>query len=312
MRMRTRKRQRLTQKGGSSWLGSIIDSIKSFGTPMKSGKGTKKITDKPLVESTNSKMICNPGGPTAVDSSTCYSKDVLYKIQNAYNENHPDRPIKTTCPKKIVEELRCRLLPKCKKEDCWLNLLPKSQRDLLDKQVFAPDKPPEWKHNSDEWLSNFDIQHVLDQYETGYDHFELLGPTPIDFDTKLKDGTCVSDEICNFKLASYRKQGTTDVAFVFNLDKHNEPGSHWTSMYLNIPHRTLFYFDSALNSLPPEVDILKTRIIEQAQDLGITLKFDKNTIQHQKKKYGMWNVFLVFYYYFTYRKNRRYRRRNYV
>jgi hypothetical protein len=283
----TKKRRRPQPGGGGNKnpLGWITDTI-------------KQIVKKP--RKTHKKMICSPyGAKTTAGSYTCYSKDVLNKIKKAYNQEHIQDPIKATDTEEIAKELRRRLSSKCEKEDCWLNLLPKDQRDFLDEMVFAPDQPKEWESNPDEWLSNFDIANVLKQYEKTYPHFRFLGPSPIDFDTKMKDGKCVWEDICQFSLADFRRRNITDIGFVFNLDDHDEPGSHWTSMYLSIPHRMLFYFDSAMTKddqeLPPEIISLKTRILDQAKEAGIPLKFDHNVKQHQYQntECGMYSLYFI-------------------
>ena len=56
-------------------------------------------------------------------------------------------------------------------------------KSKLEKMYFAPSKPSSWSKNPNEWLSNYDIKHVLDQYSDTYKHFAFIGPTPIDFDS---------------------------------------------------------------------------------------------------------------------------------
>ena len=268
----------------NDFLSNISNSIRK----------TMKITKKKSTETT--KMVCNPAmKDRPATETTCYTNAILIKIKRAYNKQHPENPIRTTNTKKLVQELKQRLMPRCKKEDCWLNLLPEAQREVLDKMVFATDQPEEWKENPKEWLSNYDMMNVLEQYEESYPNFRLLGPTPIDFDTRLKSGKCVWEEICHFSLKKYKNQGITDVAFIFNLDDHDESGSHWTSMYLSIPHKTLFYFDSAMNDTPKEVQVLVDRILEQAKELGISLTFQRNKSQHQfgNSECGMYSLFFI-------------------
>lgn len=288
MNNRTKKyrRSKTRQNGGMN----IIKYIK---------KTIKSIRKDKTPEQNDTKMNCNPAieGKRA-NNSTCYTKDILIKIKSAYNKAHPENPIDANIDDttKIVNELRKRLLPKCQKEDCWLKLLPKEQQNMLDKMVFAPDQPPEWKNNSNEWLSNYDIMNVLEQYEkANHPRFKFLGPTPIDFDKKLKDGKCVWEDICKFNLAHYKEKGVTDIAFIFNLDEHDESGSHWTSMYLSIPYKTIFYFDSALNDMPIEVQKLIERISMQSKEFGIQLISQKNIRQHQygDSECGMYSLFFI-------------------
>jgi hypothetical protein len=39
------------------------------------------------------------------------------------------------------------------------------------------------------------------------------------------------------------------VGFTINLDNHNESGSHWVSMFLDLDDKIIFYFDSAITPL---------------------------------------------------------------
>ena len=96
-------------------------------------------------------------------------------------------------------------------------------RKKLDLQLFAPDQPKEWKKNPDEWLSNYDIMDVLKQYEETFPCFHVIGPTPIDFDSRPKDldNKCVWEELCNFRLEKYIKEKKRKIGIVFNLDDHN-------------------------------------------------------------------------------------------
>jgi Ulp1 protease family, C-terminal catalytic domain len=275
-------KQSTKRKGG--FLGSIRNTFRNI---MKKGDKTRKKFTK---------MNCNPAiEKDAANAFTCYTKDILAKLKRAYNTAHPDEKIGTTDPTAIVQELRDRLLPKCKKEDCWLNMLPPDQRKVIDDMVFAPDQPKEWKNNPDEWLSNFDMIEVLQQYEKAYPNFRILGPTPIDFDTKMSSGKCVWDEICKFKYKEFEEKGVTDVAFIFNLDEHDKGGSHWTSMYLNIPKRQLFYLDSALNDFPEEIEKLVDRILQESKMNHTPFRFDKNTRQHQygNSECGMYALFFI-------------------
>ena len=82
---------------------------------------------------------------------------------------------------------------------------------------------------------------------------------------------------------------------VFNLDEHDESGSHWVSLYVDIPHKIIFYFDSALNDTPPEIEVLAQRVLEQAKQLGLSFAYQKNTVQHQfsNTECGMYSLFFL-------------------
>jgi hypothetical protein len=199
----------------------------------------------------------------------------------------------------------------CKKEECWLNQLddPTIRKQIKDK-IFAPKHPPEWNKNPDEWLSNYDIFEVTKQYEATYPEFKMIGPTTIDFDTELpENGKCVLEDLCKFSLESFIHAKKTKIGIVFNLDKHYESGSHWVSMFIDLKHKFIFYFDSADNEIPPEIwqskpknvnNILPlvNRIMKQGKELKtpIHFKFYNNRgVRHQNEntECGMYSLFFI-------------------
>jgi Ulp1 protease family, C-terminal catalytic domain len=246
-------------------------------------------------------MNCSPivKGKT-VSENTCFTNDALTKIKDAFNKNNgPDNQIVETDPAQVYEALRSRLT-QCKTEDCWLNQIKDSKtRQQLDQILFAPDQPPEWKDNPDEWLSNFDIEKVLQQYEISNPEFKLLGPSSIDYDTKLKEegGKCVWEDICRLELKDLIARKKRKLGIVFNLDKHDEPGSHWVSMFVDLDKKFIFYFDSALNDTPPEIVRLKKTIMKQGSELSPPIQFryitNKKAHQQSNTECGMYTIYFI-------------------
>ena len=250
---------------------------------------------------TQRRMNCSPmvKGKT-VNSETCYTPDVLIKIRNAYNKGKPhDQRILSHDPNTIWTELRARLTH-CSAEDCWLKQI-KNRRiqSHLDDLIFAPDKPPEWAKNPNEWLSNFDIANVLKQYQITHREFKLLGPSSIDYDAKPpeENGQCVWPELCRLSLKDLIARGKRKLGIVFNLDKHDQPGSHWVSMFVDIDNAFIFYYDSARNATPPEITRLKNEIIQQGAALSppIHFKYFTNKHSHQRTntECGMYSIFFI-------------------
>jgi hypothetical protein len=247
-------------------------------------------------------MKCSPAvKDTRAIPFSCYNADVLGKIKDAYNDSHrPAEQIKTTDPNEIWKQLKQRLVH-CKKEDCWLRQIKDDTlRTQLQEYIFAPVKPPVWKTNPNEWLTNHDIIKVLQQYEQRYKNYEFINPTPIDFDTRLKDegNQCVTEELCAFSLKQHIDSGKTKIGIVFNLDEHDEDGSHWMSMFIDVDDKVIFYFDSAGNDIPDEIKQLKDRIIKQGKKLDspIEFEFHKNyPVAHQQgsSECGMYSLFFL-------------------
>ena len=262
----------------------------------------KKGAKKNKTQKKFKKMNCSPfvKGKSA-GNETCYSKKILFKIRDSYNksDSNPNK-INSDSPNEIWQELKKNLVD-CKVESCWLREI--KDKDLSEKikeYVFAPEQPPDWESNPNEWLSNYDLLDVMSQYELTYPEFAFLGPSCIDFDTKLpeKSGKCVEEELCRFSLEEYIKTKKQKIGVIFNLDKHDQSGSHWVALFIDIKQQFIFFFDSAVNSVPKEIKILCDRIVEQGKQLSNPLKF--KFIQNYPKEHqygntecGMYALFFI-------------------
>ena len=250
-------------------------------------------------------MNCSPfvDGKTPIKQS-CLTPDILVRIKNEYNKDHPLNMIMTNDIREIWTILNKRLSKEngCKKEKCWLKEITDSNlRKEIEEHIFAPEQPLDWKNNPDEWLSNYDIFNVIRQYEDTYKDFKFMGPTTIDFDTRLpeRNNKCVEEEVCEFYLKDYIKNGFNHFACVFNLDRHNQSGSHWVSMFIDIPEKVIFYFDSAgARDIPEEIDVLVKRLQKQASELENPFQFtyyNNSKLRHQNggTECGMYAIFFV-------------------
>ena len=165
-------------------------------------------------------------------------------------------------------------------------------------ESFAPESPPEWKKNPNEWLSSIDIMSVMKQYEKAYKCFDFIGPTPIDFDTRKLYGECVWDELCNLSIEEQIKNGKTKFGIIFNTDPHNKPGQHWISMFINIKKKKIFFFDSTGDKPASQIIALVERIKEQGINLNpkINFKFDSNEgVEHQygNTECGIYSLYFI-------------------
>ena len=216
-----------------------------------------------------------------------------------WNVRHPDRPIKTKNTKQIWDQLKEYYATICNKESCWVRQMTKNtklEQELLD--AFAPEAPKEWKKNPNEWLSSLDIVQVMNQYEKKYKCFDFLGPSPIDYDTHKLYGECVWEELCHFNLAEHLKLNHTKIGVIFNLDPHYKGGSHWVSLFINVKNKTVFYFDSAGEPVPSQIEEFAKTVIEQGKKLPtpINFKFDQNyPVEHQygNTECGIYSLFFV-------------------
>lgn len=243
------------------------------------------------------KLRCSPENKEKEYS--CYSDSDLHKLRDMWNARHPDRKIKTENSKEIWLMLKEYYSSVCNKESCWVRQMTKDtkmENNLLD--AFAPESPAGWKKNPNEWLSSIDILQVMNQYEKKYKCFDFLGPSPIDYDTHKLNGTCVWEELCNFKLIEKIQNGITKIGIIFNLDPHYKGGSHWVSLFINIKTGTIFYFDSVGEVVPTQIEKFSNLVIEQGKELiePIKFKFDQNyPVEHQygNTECGIYSLFFI-------------------
>jgi hypothetical protein len=246
------------------------------------------------------RMNCSPAvkGKTAINGS-CFTPDVLSQLKESYNKYHPENVINVTDSVEIWKELKSRLST-CSKEDCWLDTIDdKNIRDKIDEYIFAPDQPGDWD-KYDGWLSNFDILSVLKQFETSHKNFRVIGPTPIDFDSKPRNSSskCVWDELCAFDAQQFISKGKTKIGVVFNLDKHYGKGKHWVSMFIDFDDNFIFYLDSGGDKAPKEVKTLVNRISKQCLALPEKKRihyYENCPIEHQMgtRECGMYVLFFI-------------------
>jgi len=245
------------------------------------------------------KVNCSPKPKGEINDFTCYTNKSLYRLKELWNARHPDVKIKTNIPKEIHRFISEKLSGICHKESCWLKQKGEFgpvESDMADS--FAPESPPEWKKNPNEWLSSVDIINVMKQYEKAYKCFDFIGPSPIDFDTRKLYGECVWDELCNFNIKNQIKQGKNKIGIIFNTDPHNKPGQHWISMFINIKKKQIFFFDSTGEKASSEIMALVERIKEQGLQLNpkINFNFDSNEgIEHQygNTECGVYSLFFI-------------------
>lgn len=184
------------------------------------------------------------------ETGTCLTLQELQTVAALYNKQNPTNMIPHSVfssAANLVKELDSRFNQRCKSKDdlCWIKQ--SEVGDLYNnlKNNYRPNKPIEWKRNKRTWLNTYDILHVMGQYED--ESFKFLGVFPVDFNVVVGD-TCVVREMCRFSINNLRKEGIESFGIVFNLDRHDQPGSHWVSCYSNInPKNKKFgiaYYDS--------------------------------------------------------------------
>jgi hypothetical protein len=151
-------------------------------------------------------------------------------------------------------------------------------------EAFAPRCPRTWGANEREWLSNLDIEAVMTQYAKRYPSFRFLGVHPIDFGEVLRGGRCVS--MCQLPSVNQARYGA-----IFNLDKHDESGSHWVAAYVDTRPRSknygVYYYDSTAQPIPSEIDQWARKIVAQQKDPKFGLNVNRERRQFKHTECGM-------------------------
>jgi len=224
---------------------------------------------------------------------SCLKRKTLKNIANILNEKlGANIKVKKTTKKKLYSEVKGHLSKsKCRNESCWRslsiiieNLDEKERKELKDS--FKPFQPLSWKDKPNTWLNTTDINNVMKQYEKKYPHFKYYEATPIDFHLK-EGGECLVSRLCNVNIRQLKKKKKS-IGLVFNTDKHNQPGQHWFSMFIDLVGKnrenpSIYFFDSAeaindINEVPEQI----LDLIEKFQK-QYNYQFDVlyNDIQHQ-------------------------------
>ena len=108
--------------------------------------------------------------------------------------------------------------------------------------------------------------------------------------------------MCSLNVKDLLKEKKTKLGFVFNLDKHWQSGSHWTSLYINLDINSknygAYYYDSVGNKPPPEVSdfikIVKKQINKLNLKTNKDFKFLHNNIEHQKEEVNVVCLVCIF------------------
>lgn len=259
---------------------------------VKTKKNIKNKTKK------NKTLNCNPAvSNKRITKYSCLTSESLKHIKESWNAEHTDKKINAKSSREILKELKSKLL--CKDEKCWIETIKDAKlRKKLYDYSFAPKHPEEWHYNPNTWLTNYDILEVLKQYEEAYKNFKFIGPTPIDFDSRpFMNDSCVWRELCSFDLSKL-DNGINKIGIIFNLDKHNEPGSHWTSLFIDLEEGIIFYFDSAGSDAPNEVKSLVSRIVNQGLIGSQPIRFvyhENSPVVHQyeNSECGMYSLYFI-------------------
>lgn len=240
--------------------------------------------------------------PSNIDNPNVFSKKSLIKLIKAWNRYKKDKiKYKETDNAHILSNLlndKIKHICDDKQYWCWTGALSKIAKDNNTKFIIKniadyelrPEMPAEWTKNPIEWLTNYDIENVMKQYNDKPKYnYAFLGVFPIDFSEEDKFGRCLYSQICFLNIKKYIKKNIKFLGLITNLDKHDQSGSHWTSTFIIIdPNNSSYgahYYDSTARTIPSYVKKFMNNIMKQCDEIYPKKKFiiTYNHIPHQKK-----------------------------
>ena len=245
-------------------------------------------------------LVCSPGQEKHfIKTGTCFSKKSLIKIIKSYNDFNDNDKIKynkSMKTKDLWNLINDKFSNKFHKEQEWLNHeYIKNNTELREKlsKNFKPLKPKEWEKNKYAWLSTGDINSVMKQYEDKEDNFYFVGVFPINFDSKNSFGKCISQELCDINIEKLKKNNISKIGIVFNLDRHDQPGSHWVSLYIDL-FKGAYFFDSN-GSIKVPTSIMKfMRILKnKSNNKGFEIKWNPVRHQFENSECGIFSMFFL-------------------
>jgi hypothetical protein len=197
-----------------------------------------------------------------------------------------DSKIKFTGSKEdIWNAIRMHLFDECDYEWEWMDN--KNIRELNDREIkyetFKPPMPTSWLKNKFTWLTTTDILNVMRQYEKLYHEFKFFGPVPVDCP---KDIYC---ELTNIDLGKMNRKGVNMVGVIFNLDKHNESGSHWVGLFANMQDNSITYYDSTGNP-PPDYIKYFMEMLKRQMRSGVAIDWNKRKHQFGGSECGVYSM----------------------
>lgn len=199
----------------------------------------------------NNKKLCPCADNKYKENDSCFTKQQILDMALGFNRFMtksnlerarilliPDKYIKDQDTGKLLEYIRSAFSAECKNDDkCMVDkILMRGILKNIDKnEIFKPDGPA----TKTEWLSNFDIQNIMKNYENKYPHFKFAGAVA---------SNCHKHNGCTLNRFDIKKYlDKSYIGIIFNLDVVGGSGSHWTSFLVDIPNKKIYYVDSGGN-----------------------------------------------------------------
>jgi len=241
---------------------------------------------------------CSPH--LSFENGSCISLNILVKMADAYNTYSDqeklnnniklDDKMDTLYPDEYKRYLLFEFGKRFKgsqhnwiKHKC-IEFMSENDKDNLTNHVFRPEGP----QGKFDWLSTFDINYTLAQYENKYQDFTFLGAVPIDFADldHLPFKKLNFDELYNV--------GKKRIGVVFNLDEHYKGGSHWVSLFFDIEKGQIYFSDSY--GIKPEKRIIdfigkiENYIVNNKKINNPDVRYNRTPHQKGNSECGMYSI----------------------
>ena len=242
--------------------------------------------------------------PLANDQKKCYNVqdlEIFTKIYNKYFKIKIKTPTYRTINKILKDTLGDKkhylwfdyLCQHCSYEEC------RQLNSISDKRLL-PKKPAEWYQDKTAWLSNFDIEDVLTHYhKTKKYHYEFVGVFTVDFAVKDENGKCkYYENKCSPNIKQCINNNKKYLGIVTNLDRHDQSGSHWTSIFIVIDPTLLsygiYYYDSTGAGIPQLILLYFKEVKRQLKQIypnkPCKIRVNKKQFQKSSTECGMFAI----------------------
>lgn len=140
----------------------------------------------------------------------------------------------------------------------------KARRDAALLSRLRPEMPAGWKALPRALLDTNNIDAVMFQYERHYPQFKYLRTLPIDAFSREAEGGCSVSRLCDVDVCALRADAKKLIGAVMNLDRHDQPGSHWVSFALDLRRKpVIWYYDSFARRPPAPLLAFFKRLVDE-------------------------------------------------
>ncbi len=181
-------------------------------------------------------------------------------------------------------------LTNCESESCviaskdFINMFGKNKSNEIKREIFKP-----WGPKDSTWLSNVNIDEVLDQWTgiyPGYNHIPFK----------------MNDTLKKVKMHNIVKNGMHCFSIAINTDRSSGPGIHWFCVYGDFNNdsapKTLEYFNSSGSKPSREVHEWLHKIKHDTEkNLGDDTKIilvHKNDLQKGESECGLFVLWYIY------------------